>query len=75
MDKLKSQAKELKKTRTFLEKEIARFDKFIKKHEEKSAKDGGVLRGYIAGMSGRRAEARKALEDVENAIRGLGAEP
>jgi hypothetical protein len=76
MDKLKSQAKELKKTRNFLEKEIERFDKFIKKHEAKSAKDGGVLlRGYIAGMSGRRAEARKALEEVENAIRGLGAEP
>ncbi len=75
MDKLKSQAKELKKTRTFLQKEIDRFDKFIKKHEAKSAKDGGVLRGYIAGMSGRRDEARKALEEVENALRGLGAEP
>jgi hypothetical protein len=71
MDKLKSQAKELRKTRTFLEKEIDRFDKFIKKHEAKSAKDGGVLRGYIAGMSGRRAEAQKSLVEVENAIIGL----
>jgi uncharacterized protein (DUF3084 family) len=75
MDKLKSQAKELKKTRTFLQKEVDRFDKFIKKHQEKSAKDGGVLRGYIACMSGRRAEARKALEEVENAILGLGEKP
>jgi uncharacterized protein (DUF3084 family) len=75
MDKLKSQAKELNKTRTFLQKEVDRFDKFIKKHQAKSAKDGGVLRGYIAGMSGRRAEARKALEEVENALIGLRGKP
>jgi hypothetical protein len=75
MDKLKGPAKELKKTRDFLEKEIERFDNFIKKHAAKSAKDGGVLRGYIAGLSWRRAEAQKSLVEVENAILGLGEKP